>query len=125
MLGELVIVVASHDIHNHNGRQQLVEDYEMAVTEKMNRGEVTPSGPFPSNLFEVPAQSLTPLADAGRMLDVVFGNVKIDQIIVVAVQALLHKVQDASFIFGEVPSLAGVVWILMHHVSSIYQAQYF
>jgi hypothetical protein len=120
MLGELVVLVASHDINNHNGRQQLVEDYEMAVTEKMNRGEITPSWPFPSNLIEVPAQSLTTLADAGRMLDVVFGNVKIDQIIVVAVQALLHKVQDASFIFGEVLPPARVVWILMHRVSLIF-----
>ena len=50
-------------------------------------------GRFQATSCEIPAKSLSTLPDAGRVLDVVLGDVAVDQRQIVAVHAVAHEVQ--------------------------------
>jgi hypothetical protein len=79
MLGHHPVGVEPQEVGDHHRRQQLVEDHEVATGEQLDRSPVAPTRPLPGDLVEVVAQPFAPLADPRRVLDVVLGDVAVDE----------------------------------------------
>lgn len=102
MFGHLALCIEAHEVGDDRGRQQLVQDDEITASEQVNGSPYQSARTLPCHLLEVMAQAISPLADARRVLDVVFGHIAIDQTHVVAVHAVGHEVQQSGFIGAQV-----------------------